>query len=218
MKVIAINGSPRKTWNTAALLGRALEGAASKGADTELIHLYDIDFKGCRSCFACKVRDGKSYGHCGYMDGLSPVLKKIEDEADAIILGSPIYFLALTGVMRSFIERLMFPFAAYTMPPSKLTPKNLKMGMIYTMNTTSEEMMIERGLKQHLAVIEDGMRLMFGSMDTIYSFDTLQFGDYSKVVADRFDADLKKKSREVKFPVDCEKAFQMGVKFASELG
>ena len=60
MKVIAVNGSPRKKWNTATLLERALEGAASKGAETELVHLYDLDFKGCVSCFACKMIDGPS--------------------------------------------------------------------------------------------------------------------------------------------------------------
>ena len=58
--VIAINGSPRKTWNTAMLLGHALEGAASKGAKTELVHLYDLDYKGCTSCFSCKLVGGKS--------------------------------------------------------------------------------------------------------------------------------------------------------------
>ena len=42
--VIAINGSPRKKWNTAMLLEKALEGAKSKGADTELVHLYDLQF------------------------------------------------------------------------------------------------------------------------------------------------------------------------------
>lgn len=54
MKVIALNGSPRKKWNTATLLKHALDGAASKGAETELIHLYDYNYKGCISCFACK--------------------------------------------------------------------------------------------------------------------------------------------------------------------
>lgn len=54
MKVLAINGSPRKTWNTATVLTKALEGAASQGAQTELIHLYDLNYKGCISCFACK--------------------------------------------------------------------------------------------------------------------------------------------------------------------
>lgn len=56
MKVIAINGSPRK--NTATLLAKALEGASSCGAETELIHLYDHNYKGCVSCFACKLKDG----------------------------------------------------------------------------------------------------------------------------------------------------------------
>jgi Multimeric flavodoxin WrbA len=55
MKIIAFNGSPRKKWNTATLLQKALDGAASKGAETELIHLYDLNYKGCISCFACKT-------------------------------------------------------------------------------------------------------------------------------------------------------------------
>ena len=51
MKVIAFNGGPRKNWNTAMLLEKALEGAKSQGAETELIHLYELNYKGCISCF-----------------------------------------------------------------------------------------------------------------------------------------------------------------------
>ena len=58
MNVIAVNGSPRKTWNTATLLQKALDGTASAGAETELVHLYDLNFKGCISCFAFKRKDG----------------------------------------------------------------------------------------------------------------------------------------------------------------
>lgn len=58
-KVYAINGSPRKKWNTAILLEHAL-----KGAETELIHLYDLDFKGCRSCFACKHAVRQKNSNC----------------------------------------------------------------------------------------------------------------------------------------------------------
>ena len=50
MKVIAVNGSPRKTWNTAQMLESALRGAESVGAETKLYHLADMDFKGCISC------------------------------------------------------------------------------------------------------------------------------------------------------------------------
>ena len=47
MKVIGVNGSPRKKWNTAMLLAKALEGAASQGAEVESFHLYDLNYKGC---------------------------------------------------------------------------------------------------------------------------------------------------------------------------
>lgn len=74
MKVLAINGSPRKTWNTATLLKKALEGAASQGAVTELVHLYDLTYKGCTSCFACKMIGGPSNGRCAMQDELRPIL------------------------------------------------------------------------------------------------------------------------------------------------
>ena len=108
IKVIAVNGSPRKKWNTATLLERALEGAASKGAEIELVHLYDLKFKGCVSCFSCKMIDGPSYGKCVVKDDLTPLLKTIPD-VHALILGSPIYYGTVTGEMRSFMERLFFP-------------------------------------------------------------------------------------------------------------
>ena len=82
MKVLGINGSPRKKWNTATLLKHDLEGAASQGAETELVHLYDLEYKGCISCFSCKQVGGKSEGRCAMEDGATPILKKIGDEGD----------------------------------------------------------------------------------------------------------------------------------------
>ncbi|MDR3193548.1 MAG: NAD(P)H-dependent oxidoreductase, partial [Treponema sp.] len=54
MKAIGINGSPRKGWNTFLLVQEALKGAASRGAETVLVNLYDLAFSGCLSCFECK--------------------------------------------------------------------------------------------------------------------------------------------------------------------
>lgn len=213
MKVMACNGSPRKRWNTATLLEKALEGAASKGAETELIHLYNLDFKGCISCFACKTKGGKSYGRCAVQDDLTPVFRKVE-EADAIILGSPIYFGNVSGELRSFMERLMFPYLTYTDPPRSLFPKKIKTGFIYTMNST-EEQMKERGYLQHFGLHENYLKMIFGSSVYICSFDTYQFEDYSKVVSDRFDPEEKAKRRQNIFPIDCEQAFEMGARFAS---
>jgi len=212
MKVMAFNGSPRKKWNTATLLDKALEGAASQGAETELVHLYDLDFKGCISCFACKTKGGKSYGRCAVKDDLAPVFGKIE-KADAIILGSPIYFGTVSGEMRSFMERLLFPYLTYTDPPQSLFPRKVKTGFIYTMNTT-EDQMTERGYVQHFKLHETVLQMIFGTSEYMCSFDTFQFGDYSKVVSDRFDPEKKTRRRKEIFPEDCEKAFEMGARLA----
>ncbi len=216
MKIMAFNGSPRRKWNTAMLLEKALEGAVSLGADSELIHLYDLNYKGCKSCFDCKTRDGKSYGKCAVKDDLAPILKKVE-EADAIILGSPIYFLDVTGEMRSFMERLIFPYLTYTDPPQSLFPKKMNTGLIYTMNAT-EEQMKEYGFGEHLRLNEMLLQMIFGASESLFSFDTYQFKDYSKVVANRFDPEKKAKRRKEIFPKDCEKAFEMGAKFAKKNG
>ena len=58
------------------------------------------------------------------------------------------------------------------------------------------------------------LELIFGDSESLFSFDTYQFEDYSKMVADRFDVEHKAKRRREVFPIDCEKAFDMGVRFA----
>ena len=213
MKVIALNGSPRKKWNTATLLRKALEGAASQGAETELVHLYDLTFKGCRSCFACKTKGGASYGRCAAKDDLTPILKKVE-EADAIILGSPIYYGTVSGEMRSFMERLLFQYMTYTEPRQSLVPKKIKTGCIYTMNARPDGSKAS-GQDQHFALNERVLSMIFASSESLCSYDTYQFEDYSKVVADLFDPEGKAKRREEVFPKDCEKAFEMGARLAS---
>ena len=112
MKVIAINGSARKDWNTHILLEKALEGAKSRGAETELVNLYDLDYKGCRGCLACKVKNSKGLGHCAVNDELKSVLDRI-DTCDGLILGSPIYLGDVTAMMRAFWERLIFQYLNY---------------------------------------------------------------------------------------------------------
>jgi multimeric flavodoxin WrbA len=214
MKVIAISGSPRKGWNTAVLLEKVLEGAASQGAQTELIHLYDLHYKGCISCFACKTKGGKSYGKCAVKDDLTSVLHKAE-ESDAMILGSPIYLGNVTGEMRSFMERLIFQYLTYTDPPSSLFKKRIKTAFIYTMGVT-EEMMNQFGYSQFIKLNIDLFTRIFGQSESLCSFDTLQFEDYSKVVAPRFDPEKKAKRRKEVFPIDCQKAFEIGVRFAKK--
>jgi multimeric flavodoxin WrbA len=212
MKVIAFNGSPRKHWNTAMLLEKALEGANSQGAKTKLIHLYDLNYKGCISCFACKTKGGKSYGKCIVTDDLKPIFKKIES-ADALIFGSPIYLGNVTGEMRSFLERLVFQYLTYTDPPGSLFNRQIITGFIYTMGVT-EEAMNQLGYSQFMNLISMFLTRTFGSSESLCCFDTLQFKDYSKYVAPRFDPESKIKRRNEVFPHDCHKAFEMGQRLA----
>jgi multimeric flavodoxin WrbA len=216
MKAIGINGSPRKKWNTAILLENALKGAGAQGAKTELLHLYDFNYKGCISCFACKKKAGKSYGKCAVKDGLAPVLKKV-NEADVIILGSPIYFGSVTGEMRSFLERLFFPLMTYTDPPGSLSSRKVQTAFIYTMGAT-KEMARERGFDKQIAANEMLMKRILGASETLCSYDTYQFEDYSKVYAPRFDPEKKAKVRAEVFPIDCEKAFELGTRLVRSLG
>lgn len=209
MKMIAINGSPRKKWNTATLLEKALEGAASEGAETEIIHLYDLNFKGCTSCFACKLKGGSSYGKCAMKDELSPMLDRLKD-ADAVILGSPIYLGNSTGEMRSFMERYVFPFLVYSTDLPSLYPKNIPVGFIYTMGI-KEENFDMFGLNKIIKLNETIATRIFGYSESLYSTDTYQFDDYSKYVA--FDPGEKANRRKEVFPQDCEKAFEMGARF-----
>jgi len=212
MKVIAVNGSPRKNWNTATLLQKALDGAASQGAETEIFHLYELNYKGCVSCFACKTGNGQSYGVCAVKDDLTSILKKVE-EADAIILGSPIYFGTVTGEMKSFMERLMFPYNAYIEPRGTLFPRKIGTGFIYTLNAT-EEMVKERGYDRHFNANRMTLERILGSSEALCSYDTYQFEDYSKVVAPRFSPEYKLKRRKEVFPKDCQKAYDMGIRLA----
>ncbi|MGV8907234.1 MAG: flavodoxin family protein [Acetobacterium sp.] len=208
MKVIAINGSPRKNGNTAMLLGKALEGAASQKAETEIIHLYDLNFKGCISCFACKKLGGKSYGKCAIKDDLFEVFKKIEN-ADAFILGSPIYLGEVTGEMRSFLERLIFQYLVYDTERSVLVPKKIKTGFIYTMGAP-ERVLKEVGYEHKFKGYETLLKRFFGSSKYLAVMDTLQFDDYSKYMTTGFDVEAKAKRRKEIFPGECEKATQFG--------
>jgi len=212
--ILALNGSPRKKWNTATLLEKAIEGARSRGAQTELIHLYDLNYKGCRSCFSCKMKNGKSYGRCAAKDDLTAVLKKVPN-VHALILGSPVYLGTATGQMRSFMERLIFPFLPYTDPPATIFPRKIKTGFIYTLGAT-EERAKELGYDQHIRLNEMLLKRIFGHSTSLCSYDTYQFEDYSKVFAPRFDPEEKARRRKEVFPTDCAKAFELGVHLAED--
>ena len=212
---MAFNGSPRKKkWNTITLLKKALEGAASVGAETELIQLYDLNFSGCISCFSCKKINRKKDGICALKDDLTPVLDRVK-EADALIIGTPIYYLTESARTRAFIERLCFPYLKYAKDLRSLFPRRINTAVIYTMNS-SEELLEATGLYQHFSMIKAILSMHFGACELLLSTDTLQYSDYDKYESEMFDKEAKYKRHAEVFPEDCKRAFDLGIRMASE--
>lgn len=212
MKLMVINASPRKNWNTGLLLKNAADGAKAQGSEIESVHLYSLNFKGCISCFACKLKNGKNYGKCNLSDDLSPVLREIE-QSDALLIGTPVYFGDVTGELRCFLERLLFQYLVYDKERSNLFKKRIKVGFIYTMNAGAEQ--AER-YKELFGKTEGIMTRFLGETRSMYSVDTLQFDDYSLYVCDAFDPTAKAKRRKEEFPKDCAKAYELGAWLAGK--
>lgn len=99
MKILAINGSHRPGKGTASLLQEALDEAAARGADVELIELSQLDIGYCVGCNACLGSPT-----CALKDDMNLVVEKMLG-ADGIILASPVYCASVTGRMKTFIDR-----------------------------------------------------------------------------------------------------------------
>lgn len=220
MDIYFINGSPRKKYNTSKVLDAVAEGAYDQldekkyddEVNIEIIDLYDLDYKGCKSCFHCKKIDGKFYGQCPIKDDLNELLPKLW-ASDAIVMASPIYFGNVTGQMRSFLERLIFPkfvYGAESLADKKTT------AFIYTMNVdrnTGEEMYTESVFN----LIERFIEYSFGKPHSFKVYDTYQFKDYSLYENYLFDEKAKRKTRDEEFPKDLEKAYNLGKTLVDEI-
>lgn len=109
MKVIAINGSPRKGGNTEALIHKVFEPLEAAGIETELAQIGGRAVRGCTACGKCMELQN---GTCVITnDPVNEIIQKMI-EADGIILGSPTYFTDVTSEMKALIDRA--GFVSYT--------------------------------------------------------------------------------------------------------
>ena len=210
MKAIILNGSPRKKWNTDLMLREAEKGAASVGAETEYINLFDLNYTGCRSCMACK-RKGADRCKCYWKDDLSPVIDSIFS-ADALIIGSPIYLGDITSQVHGLIERLHFCTLSYDDYSNYFTGK-VNVGIILTMNAPKPY--YNMSYKKKAKEIAGIFKSLNGDVEVYPCCDTLQVNDYSKFDMSGFNEAHKKEMREKNFPNDLENAFKLGVKLCS---
>ena len=171
--ITIIDGGPRGNMNTAAMAAAFTDGARDGGAQVKTFRLYDIDYKGCRSCLVCKLK-GRKMALCAYRDGLTEVLREAT-YADAVVLVSPVYFGRVTGQMECFVERLVFPWLSYD-DHSLNPPKRIPWAVIYTMNDTKDNL---RGLRSFELLVGG----FYGDMpEKAVAYNTCQVDDY-----DRYD-------------------------------
>jgi multimeric flavodoxin WrbA len=99
LKVLGIAGSPRRGGNTDLLLAEVMKGAASRGAEVKTIILNDLKITPCQHYDYCLKR-----GICKINDDMQMVYRELE-QADRIVLASPIQFMTVTAQMKVMIDR-----------------------------------------------------------------------------------------------------------------
>ena len=209
-KIIIIDGGPRNNMNTAKLLQKFAEGAKSVGSDMEVktIRLYDLDYKGCMSCMACKLK-GKASNICRFKDALTPVLEDIA-HADGLVLGSPIYFGEVTGQMRAFLERLSFPWLSYN-DYSLTAPKCMPVVLIETMNGTPD-----RNNSNSFGSMDYCITSALGKPQRIVAYNTCQVAKYDRYELGGFSEEAKHAWRDAHWEEDLQKAYEAGKKMAEQ--
>ena len=201
-KIVAINGSPRKGWNTDLLISEAAKGAESAGAEVQYFDLYKLEnFTGCVSCFGCKRKAHE--GECVIRDGLKPVLDAIK-EADAVIMGAPNYFGDLCAEFKLFYERLVFPYLTYNAENPCCNTRKIPVLLIMTSNAPENMYM------KMLDGYRNTLNNFIGPTQTMVSGETMQVKDYSKFNWTFFNGEERVKRRETVFPKELEKAFALG--------
>jgi multimeric flavodoxin WrbA len=99
VKVIALNGSPRRGGNTEVLLNEALKPLREAGHDIHLFALNILNIKPCQDCGGCAAT-----GLCIHSDDMSKIYEAIR-EAERIILASPIFFYSLSAQTKAMVDR-----------------------------------------------------------------------------------------------------------------
>jgi multimeric flavodoxin WrbA len=107
VRVVAINGSPRKNGNTQLMLDSAAKAIRSAGIDVEHISLAKLDIRPCAGCERCNTKPWD----CPIKDDAAKVLRKIV-AADGVLMGSPVYCGGVTAQMKALFDRSIIVYTA----------------------------------------------------------------------------------------------------------
>ena len=206
-----IDGGPRKNFNTASMLQKFAEGAMSVSDQIEVntVRLYGMDYKGCMSCMACKIK-GKATNVCKFKDALTPVLEEIA-HADGLVLGSPIYFGDVTAQMRAFLERLAFPWLSYN-DYSMTAPKRMPVVLMETMNGLPE-----RNNSNGYGSMEYCLKAALGEPERLIAYNTYQVKNYERFELASFSEEAKRQWRDEHWELNLQQAFDAGKRMAEKI-
>lgn len=119
MKILLINGSPRRTGNTAAALQKLAE-KLNPEHDVEFLQSYSLAVTPCFSCFQCKTNGG----FCVQKDDTNTWLQKVYD-ADCIVFGTPVYWMGMSGQLKLFIDKFIARQSAFSLLSKKVVNINV---------------------------------------------------------------------------------------------
>ncbi len=189
IKVLGIYGSPRKGGNSDTLLDKALEGAASAGAETRTLRAASLKMSGCLECGGCDKT-----GECVVKDAMQEVYP-LFDWAEAIILSGPIFFYGLPAQVKAVIDRAQAHWARRLLHKPKSQWSDYGSGIGYLIGVGATK----------------GKNLFEGTELTAkYFFDALDM-DYGGGL---FFRKMEEKEAASSSPEALDEAYELGVRIA----
>ena len=176
MKVLGIAGSPRWGGNTDLLLAEVMRGAASRGAEVKTIVLNDLNITPCQHCDACQKK-----GECRIEDDMQMVYRELE-EADRIVLASPIHFMGVTAQVKAMIDRCQALWARkYVLKRPPLGDRRERKGLFVAVGGMKRASLFEPALAT--------VKSLFKVLDIAYADELLFRGiDEKGAIAEHPDA------------------------------
>ena len=126
MNIIGFIASPRKEGNTAWVINKILEGAKERGAETQSWYFSDLDIKPCKGCLGCVQSD-----RCVITDDMRKIYDALE-QADALVLGSPVYMGQMSAQAKIFTDRLFAQNTPRFSPRFKEKHAGKKLILVFT--------------------------------------------------------------------------------------
>lgn len=102
MKVLMINGSPHVKGNTYVALAEMEKVFAAEGIEVEIVNVGQKAIRGCVACYSCSKT-----GRCVFDDEVNEIAKKFE-EADGLVIGSPVYYASANATLIALLDRLFY--------------------------------------------------------------------------------------------------------------